>query len=78
MNVLKWRWQVGSQPYVAPVREYTDLARRYPHLIISPDFTRMVSCWTSVRALPSDLLLLSYPAKVGTCTVCLARGAWCP
>lgn len=63
LSLLGLWWQVGSQPYVTPVREYTDLARRYPNLIISPDFTRMVSCWTSVSAHPADPLHLSYPAR---------------
>lgn len=40
--------KIPHNSFVTYERDYNDISRRYTHLYISPDFTKLVCCWTKV------------------------------
>ena len=40
--------KVPQVPFATYERDYSDITRRYTHLYISPDFTKLVCCWAKV------------------------------
>ena len=41
--------QISSHAFTMLERAYMDLTRRYPQLVVSGDFSKLVACWTQVR-----------------------------
>jgi len=50
--------KIPHVPVVMDSRDYADIARRYPHLHISPDFTKIVSHWAKVHRASALFLLV--------------------
>jgi hypothetical protein len=40
--------RVPLHPFSTAVRDYSDIARRYPHMYINPDFVKVVFRWPEV------------------------------
>eukprot|EP00803_Ostreobium_quekettii_P002366 evm.model.scf_336.5 EVM.evm.TU.scf_336.5 scf_336:60598-75964(-) len=59
--------RVPHNSFVTCERDYTNISRRYSHLYISADFTKLVSCWTKIEeklgSLGCRLFPLDRPAK---------------
>jgi len=43
--------QVPQHELTTSERAYIDMGRRYPQLVVSTDFTKLVACWTQVLLL---------------------------
>lgn len=41
--------RVPLYPFATPQRDYSDVARRYTHLSICPDFVKLAFKWPEVR-----------------------------
>lgn len=44
-TIAEYLVKVPQVPFGTYVRDYSDIARRYTHLYVSPDFTKLVCCW---------------------------------
>lgn len=42
--------RVPLYPFAAPVRDYSEMARRYTHMFVNPDVVKVVFAWAQVRA----------------------------
>jgi hypothetical protein len=41
--------RVPLYPFAAPVRDYSEMARRYTHMFVNPDVVKVVFAWAQVR-----------------------------
>jgi hypothetical protein len=41
--------RVPLYPFAAPVRDYSEMARRYTHMFVCPDLVKVVFSWAQVR-----------------------------
>ena len=52
--------QVPQHELTTLDRAYIDMGRRYPQLVVSTDFTKLVACWAQVQLdLDSTLAVIS-------------------
>jgi hypothetical protein len=48
--------RVPLYPFATPVRDYSEMARRYTHMFVCPDLVRVVFKWAQVRGRREALL----------------------